>query len=480
MNNFKIPLKKIIIPIYLIIIVSLVLFTGLLGLEYLQTIVVPVFVLLLFTFFISVFLQYVQKDKFVAKAFLVSVLVHFIVALFINIVKYQLLGLPLTTPTDFSYIKIDGDARIYHPEGAIISHNLLYYLTHIAQTGYNHYSYVVGCVYSFFGINDFAACAFNSFVAGFIAIFVYKVSKLVVDIQRAKLVTYLSIFSFSILANTTILTRDVFIILFTYTAIYSSYLLYKNFNIKNIVILGSSLVALGYFRLYAAANVIAAITIGFFTLKMQFKYKNERLILDRNTFIYLFILVPVLFFGLMMFIKMADSSMAISFLSVEDLMESRDVNYATANTEFAIDMQNLISISPLLGIFVGYICMFFAPFPWSWFSVKNVFAAFYVIDTIVLYFFLFSFFKNVRQVFKQKHYILIVSFFLIFIMFMFYGLILKNAGAIFRLRGPFLPLIYLIALYKPDKFLTKIIKILGFYSLAKNSKKTEGDYAGKE
>lgn len=47
--------------------------------------------------------------------------------------------------------------------------------------------------------------------------------------------------------------------------------------------------------------------------------------------------------------------------------------------------------------------------------------------------------------------------FTIFIMFSIYCITLGNSGVIYRLRGLYIPMIYLIAMYNPDKFLRKIM-----------------------
>lgn len=457
MINTKFKIDKFIILILVFLIFFEVFITTLRGPSQTVNIIIPILFVL-----ITIFLCFIIFNKLnkllLFKFFIISLLTHIFVSLFINIVKYQVLGYNEPTEISFSSIKIDDDGRLYHREGVLISNNLNLLKTYF-NNHFNNFSYLVGIIYKVFGINEFAVCCINSLVAGFIPILIYLFSKKNLTETNSRFLAYLSVFSFSILANTSILTRDVYIIVFMYASLYSAKLFYEKNSIIRFLSLIVSIFILFLFRPYAAANIIVAIGISFLIIKYSFKYKEEKIKIKKSTIPVLLFLLPIFIIIAVILVYAVNNFYIYSLFSIEDLLESRDVAYGTANTEFNINMALLMNISPVLGILVGYICMFFAPFPWTWFKFTHIFSIFYVIDTIILYLFLPLFFRNIKKVLKSKNFVLLLSAFTIFIMFLFYGIILKNAGAIFRLRGPFLPLIFFIALYSNSNILLKIKKI---------------------
>ena len=168
----------------------------------------------------------------------------------------------------------------------------------------------------------------------------------------------------------------------------------------------------------------------------------------------LIILSPILLASLIyIYIKLTHAFGFIS--SAEDLITVRENCYHGSNTDYAFDFSAIYSIFPPFAIFLGLCCLFFAPFPWEWVLARRII---YVPDMIMLYCFLPSFFKNILLIFKEKNYVLTIFFITLLMQFSIYCITLGNSGSIHRLRGPFIPMIYLIAMYRPDKYLGKLIQ----------------------
>ena len=240
-----------------------------------------------------------------------------------------------------------------------------------------------------------------------------------------------------------------------YLAIYLSY---KFFKTKNIIYLISTLLStylLYSFRPYAAIILIIGIIAGNIIRNIKFrKYKNN-LRVNKWTLI-LIILLPFILLSILCGLNflISNSMLFIKELSVEALISTRESAYLGSTSDYSWDFFSLYNKFFLLPFIIGYSCLFFAPFPWEWIYVKRLH---FIPDMLILYTLLPSFLKNIKKVFTDKNYFLSIYFCTMIIMFGIYCITLANSGAIHRLRGPYIPMIYLIAMYRPDKFLRKIL-----------------------
>lgn len=447
---------KHIIPIILVIAI-VILFSMLFYFEMrmLDRVILPI----LITSFISLVFYYILnrtfEDKFVSKIFLISVLLHFAFILFWQLLKYYGLGLHLPTENVFESYTADDDGRLYHSLGVeLYQHFRAAMLLYKKMTG-GLFPKIIGVIYHLSGTtNPFLVCCANSLVAGFIAPIIYYIGKIVLkDISLAKLYSLFFIISFAHLMNTSTLMRDVYITLFIYLSIYLSYLFYKTRNPIFLITTLISIYCLKLFRPYACYIVFMSIITAYVLHNIKIVKQGSKLKVNKVTFA-LILLSPVWIVGLIfIFIKLTHTFGVIS--SAEDLIHVREIAYSGSNSDYAFDFSAVYAVFPPLAIFLGLCCLFFAPFPWEWFMAKRII---YVPDMIMLFCFLPSFFKNLKLIFKEKNYILTVFLFTLIMQFSVYCITLGNSGAIHRLRGPYLPMIYLIAMYRPDKYLGKLIQ----------------------
>ncbi|MCM1266179.1 MAG: hypothetical protein NC200_08280 [Candidatus Gastranaerophilales bacterium] len=409
----------------------------------------------LITFFIGIIIfaiiNYIAKDKFTSKIYLISILSHFIFILFWQILKYHLLGLPLPTEyTFYGYIS-DVDGITYHQLAVFISKYFSLDTLSIRMYG-GLFPKIVGTIYHILTFNPFFVVCIHSILSGFIACLIYFMGKETLNnISYAKLYAVLSILCFAHLMNTSTLIRDVYIVLFMYASIYSSYLFYQRKNFLYLLFTALSLFLLYLFRPYAAYIMFFAIISTYILKNVSLKIKDKKFKMNKVSFI-LTIFSPIICFVFLYVLIQISTTMNIT--STEDLIATREIAYSGSNTDYMFDFATLYHKFFLLPYIIGYICIFFAPFPWEWVLARRII---YVADMVVLYLFLPSFFKNIKKVFTDKKYFLVVSFLSMLFMFSIYCITLGNSGAIHRLRGPFIPMIYLIALSKPDIFLQNII-----------------------
>ncbi len=414
-------------------------------------------VILPFCFFIFIssgiylLLNHFCKDKFCAKIFLISVLLHLIFVLFWQFLKYYLLGLPVPTTYSFHGYVSDVDGGKYHALGVYISQHISSGVLSEKLYG-GLFAKIIGFIYYYIAINPFIISCLNAFISGFTAIIIYLIGKNTLKSREtAKIFSVLAILNFAHLMNTSTLIRDAYIVLFMFLSIWSSYLFYKHRNILNILATILSLYALFSFRPYAAFVIFFAIVTAFGC--MQFKvYKKNNTVKTNAISLVIILLFPIII-GIILYLLMQISTF-MNILSVEDLIATRELAYSGSTTDYAMDFGKLYGIFPLLPFIVGYICLFLAPFPWEWVLVRRMI---YVPDMLILYCFLPSFIKNLKHAIFGKQYYLTVFFFSMLFMFTIYSITLGNSGSIHRLRGPYIPMIYLIAMYRPDKFLSRIL-----------------------
>jgi len=252
--------------------------------------------------------------------------------------------------------------------------------------------------------------------------------------------------------------RDVYITLFIYLAIFLSY---KFFKTKNIIYLISTLLSiylLYLFRPYAAIILIIGIIAGNVIRNIKFRKYKSNLRVNKWT-LALIILLPFILFGILygLHFLLSNSMLFVKELSVETLINVRESAYSVSNSTYSWDFLSLYNKFFLLPFIVGDLCLFFAPFPWEWIYVKRLH---FVPDMLILYCLLPSFLKNIKKVFTDRNYFLLVCFCTMIIMFSIYCITVGNSGTIHRLRGPYIPMIYLIAMYRPDKFLRRILNKL--------------------
>lgn len=415
-------------------------------------VLLPFSICLLFAISIFSILNIYFKDKFVSKIYLISVLLHFIIILFWHLFKYYMLGYHFPTDNTFIPFTVDNDGVLYHSLGVYVAKNFTLTTLQEHLTG-GLFPKIIGILYYYFGKNPFIPCLLNCLISGFTAIFIYLIGKnILIDKKVVKIYSILSIFTFSHLLNTTVLMRDGYITLFIYSSLYLSYLFYKNKNILYLLLTLFSLYLLYSFRPYAAIIILLAIIATFVFLNLNIKIKNSKI--NANKLSFLVILFSPVIIATFVFILIKFSAL-FKVISVEDLINIREASYQYGAAEVAIDFGALYSKFFLLPFIVGYVYLFFAPFPWEWISPRRII---YVPDMLILYCFLPSFFKNIKKVLVERNYLLVASLFSIIFMFSIYCITLGNTGAIHRLRGPFIPMIYLIAMYNLDKTLNSIIK----------------------
>lgn len=357
-------------------------------------------------------------------------------------------------PTENTFVPftLDNDGELYHMEGVFIANNFSLDTLKESFTG-GFFPKIIGILYYYFGCNPFLPCALNCILSGFTASVIYCIGKSTLsDVKLAKIFSLFSIITFSHLMNTTVLMRDGYITLFMYLSIFLSYQFYKKKCLVQLVLAIVALYLLSCFRVYAAIIILLAIIATFVFINLNIQVKNNKFKLNKLALLLILLSPLIIVIFALILIKF---SALFKVLSVEDLINIREVSYQYGTAEVAIDFGALYSKFFLLPFIVGYIYLFFAPFPWEWLNFKRII---YVPDMLILYCFLPSFFKNIRKIFQDKNYLLIVSFLSIIFMFSIYCITLGNTGAIHRLRGPFIPMIYLIAMYAPNNFLNKILK----------------------
>ncbi len=452
MNLSKVSITYILLFINLVFIFI----TGLLGEKAQISLSIPLFIAILFAFLFFYVINKVSKDKFIPKIFLITCLFHFIVAIFIQILKYHILNLP--TLNGVAGIGIDNDNALYQSQAVAILNNF-YYIKESTL-----FSVIVAGIYKIFGINEFSACCFNCLISGFISTTIYKLGlNLYNNKFYASMLGYFIAFSFTIAAYTSVLMRDVYIMLLSYLIIYFYYLFYKKKNFLDLLFVFLSFFILCFFRAYAASAVLGACIAAHLIIISSLKLKNNKIKINKYMLITM-ILSAVILLLCVIYQEFLRIDYIISLFDMETILEVSEVGYGNANSSFGINRVALSKCLPLF-LFVGYFCMFFAPFPHQWLLSKNIVQAFSASETILLYIFLIpSFFISIVKGFKEKNFIIIAAFLYIFFVFTFYGMILDNSGAVFRGRAPFIPLIYLIALYKPGGLLLKIVNKIEYYN----------------
>ena len=422
-----------------------------LEIDSLDKIILPFLISLFIGIGIFSVLNILCKDKFCSKIYLISILLHFIFILFWQIFKYHILNYHNPTPNIFMPFTVDNDGVLYHSLGVYVAKNFTLSTLQEHLTG-GLFPKIIGILYYYFGINPFLPCLLNCLISGFTAIFIYLIGKKTLeDRQTAKIYSILSILTFSHIINTSVLMRDGYITIFMYLSIYLSYLFYKTKNLLFLLLTFVSLYLLYLFRPYAAIIILLAIIATFVYTNLNMKIKNNKI--KANKLSFLLILFSPIVIAAFIFILIKFSAL-FKVISVEDLINIREASYQFGAAEVAIDFGALYSKFFLLPFIVGYIYLFFAPFPWEWIYPRRMI---YVPDMLILYCFLPSFFSNIKKVLVERNYLLVVSLFSIIFMFSIYCITLGNTGAIHRLRGPFIPMIYLIAFYNPRPILNRIL-----------------------
>ena len=400
-----------------------------------------------FTSLIYIVLNKFCKDSFIPKIYLTTTLFHFLVVIFLNILKYHILNLP--TIDGIAWIGIDNDNITYNAQAIKILNG--------DNSSFLFYSYLVSYIYRIFGISEIPVCFVSALISGFIPIILYKITKkIILDQNIIKLFSYIIAFSFTIAAYTSVMMRDVYIMLFSYLIIYLYSVFQEHRKILYLFLTLICFVLLCLFRAYAGIAVLGACICTHLYKVSYMKFKNKKLKINKymiiSAILSLCILVSIIIFQ--SFLKI---DYIISLFDMETILKVSEVGYGGANSSFGIDRIALAKCLPLF-LLVGYACMFFAPFPHQWLLSKNIVQAFSASETILLYIFLLpSFFIGIYKGFKNKNFIIIASFLYILFVFTFYGMILDNSGAVFRGRAPFIPLIYLISFYYPKGVLYKII-----------------------
>ena len=446
--------KNILFIIFYIALFILICATGFYEIGSPELVLLPFGVAFIIAHIIYIILNLCFKDKFISKIYLFSALVHFIFLLFWHLFKYYMLGYHMPTENTFIPFTIDNAGALYHAQGSYMAQHFSFELFKEKMVG-GPFSKIIAVLYYYFGCNPFNPCLLNSLVAGFTATFIYYIGKITLsDVQLAKIYSILSIITFSHIMNTTVMMRDGYITLFMFSSIVLSYWFYKTKKISAIILTLLSLYFLFSFRSYAGIILFLAIVTAFLTLNLQIKQTNKIFRVNRLSLL-LIILSPLILAGIT-FVLFQFSTL-FSVVSMQDLIEIRENSYAYGAAEVAIDFGALYSKFFLLPFIVGYIYLFLAPFPWEWIYPRRIV---YVPDVIILHLFLPSFFRNIKQIFIEKKYFPTVCFFATIFMFSIYCITLGNTGAIHRLRGPFIPMIYLIAMTHPDKFLSRILNFI--------------------
>ena len=414
----------------------------------------------LITSFISLIIYYILnktfEDKFVSKIFLISVLLHFVFILFWQLLKYYGLGLQMPTENIFEGYVSDVDGIKYHALGVNVNKylNTHHYGIFFEKMYGGFFPKMIGVLYHFTGThNPFLICCLNSLCAGLVAPIIYFIGKITLkDIELSKLYAFFFIITFSFIMNTSTVMRDVYITLFIYLSIFLSYLFYKTRNPLFLISTLLSLQCLRLFRPYACYIIFMAIIAAYVLHNIKIVKQKSSIRVNKITMLLIALSPLLLVFLYFIFQKLTHAFGFIS--SAEDLINVRENCYSGSNTDYTFDFSAIYSIFPPLAILLGLCCLFFAPFPWEWVLVRRII---YVPDMIMLYCFLPSFFKNFALIFKEKNYILTIFLITLLMQFSIYCITLGNSGSIHRLRGPFIPMIYLIAMYRPDKYLGKII-----------------------
>lgn len=440
--------------LYLILFCSIIFLVSILffiEFEMLNRVLLPFFITLFIVFGIFSILNVSCKDKFCSKIYIISVLLHFIFILFWQLFKYHILNYHLPTDNIFQSFTIDTDGGLYHIEGVYIASHFSFNILKEKFVG-GPFPKIIGILYYYLGHNPFFPCLLNCLVSGFAATLIYLIGKNTLeDKKMAKIYSLLSILTFAHIMNTSVLMRDGYITIFMYLSIYLSYKFYQTRNLINLLLTFLSLYFLYLFRPYASIIILLAIITTFVFLNLNIQIKNNKI--KANKLSFLVILFSPIIIAIFIFILIKFSAL-FKVISVEDLINIREASYQYGAAEVAIDFGALYSKFFLLPFIVGYIYLFFAPFPWEWLSPRRLI---YFPDMLILYCFLPSFFKNIKNVLLERKYLLVVSLLSIIFMFSIYCITLGNTGAIHRLRGPFIPMIYLIALTYPDKLLNKIL-----------------------
>ena len=391
------------------------------------------------------------RDKFYSKIFLIAILLHYIVLVFWEILKYHILGFPLPNEHHFYPFTSDNDGALFHSLGVDISKSYSVYTIFQKYTG-GLFPKLIGTVYYIFGVNPYIVCIINSIFASLIAPILYFIGQKVLENKsKAKVYSLISILTFSHLINTTVLMRDGYITLFMYLTIFLFYFFYKNLHILYLLLSFCSLFLLYCFRPYASFVLFFALITAWVIPRIKINF-NKKIIKTNLITIILIICSPIIIGGILFLLLKISSFM--NLFSVEDLIHVREVSYQYGDAEIGFDFGILYSKFFLLPFIVGYFYLFTAPFPWTWTKIARII---YVPDMLILYLFLPSFIKGLLNLFKDKNFFLLTFFFSMLFMFSFYCITLGNAGAIHRLRGPFVPMIYLIAMSNPNKFLSKIL-----------------------
>lgn len=450
MNYLLIKRKNLLLMALFIIFLFLISFFCIFEFTSMERVVLPTLIYSIIASIIFVLINILHKDKFVSKIFVISILIHFIFILFWQILKYYILGLSLPSLYSFSAFISDRDAGGYHLNGVYIANNFF------SSTFSYHFKgglfpKLVGVFYHYFTANPIIVCLFNAILGSFTSCIVYLIGKSVLRYDLTKIYSVLCAISTSFIVNTSIMIRDCEIMFFTYLSIYLVNKFFNNKNLLYLLLSCFSIFLLYSFRAYAAFCLIGAIALAFIVSNIKYKKSKNGIRINKLTLI-LIILFPVIIVSLFFITKLFVS--LIGYLSIEELLALRESGYTGTESDYPWTFDSLYSIFPLLPIIVGYLCFLFSPFPYEWCMIKRLH---YVPDTMILYLFLSSFFKNIKKIVLHKYFILLVCLFTMIIQFGIYSITVANSGTVFRLRGPFIPMIYLIAMYQPDKFLSRIL-----------------------
>ncbi len=418
-----------------------------------KTLALPLFFAYIIAIIIFILMSQFNQDKFIPKIYLITCLFHFLAGLFIQILKYHILHLPATD--GFAGVGIDNDGCVYHGQAL-----------DMLKSGINTencylFSIIITVIYRLSGINEYAACLFNCLLSGGISVIIYKMACSIYRKSKlCKIIAYITAFSFSVAAYTTVLMRDVYIFLLAYMIIYYYSVFYKKMNFLYLIFCLLSFIALCFFRAYAAGAALSACLSAHLINVSYIKIKKSKIFMNKYMIITI-ISIIVLIALCIIYQKFLRIDYIISLFDMETILKVSEVGYGGANSSFGVDRIALSKCLPVFLLF-GYFCMFFAPFPHQWLLSRNIVQAFSASETIILYIFLIpSFFIGIRRGFREKNFTVMASFLYILFIFTFYGMILDNSGAVFRGRAPFIPLIYLIAVYEPGGLLKKILdKIL--------------------
>ena len=453
----ELKIKKENILIFLLITIFVLFVTYFLIVEFItaERVVLPILVSSIVATAIYFILNIFNKDKFVSKIYLVSILVHFCFILFWQILKYYILGLHVPTSNVFVPFISDEDGMRYHEIATYLADN--YNFKNLSMNYYGGlFPKIVCTLYLLFGKNPFIITSVNSFAGAFVSVITYLISKQVItDIKQCKTYALFCVLCTSYIVNTSVFMRDVYITLFMYLSIYFSFYAIKKRSLIYILLSLISLYILYLFRPYAAIIVFIGIIIGNIVKNIKYANQTSNLKVNKCTLMAIIVSPVILFliiYGLNFLIS--NSALFVKELSVETLINVRDTAYVGSNSDYPWDFGMLFKIFPLLPFIVGYTCLFFAPFPYEWIYVKRLH---FIPDMLVMYCLLPSFFRNLRLIFKEKKYYLLVYFFTMLIMFSIYCITVGNSGTIHRLRGPFIPMIYLIAMSRPNKILSRIL-----------------------